>query len=517
MSPHAAAAASKCTDDAGGSCTPPGLPSHAPLALLFSALPFILTFSLVSLLVLHRLFPALCGAGSRHHSADGRLRRRVAALAFSTTLGATGVLAELVLCEVGGWMGVGARRLAFRVVVAMLLVCLIVVIPLLELHSLVEASALARWGRRGQLAGVALAFGGWLWVFWSLGDRLPIRNAEMRVWTSSRTMSEECLARVGVVGVSLMALLSGFGCVSTPWQSFGAKSRPVTDSDVERARSGLDATHDLLATKRAQLRVLERKIADKKATGEGLVSKMMSAVRSDADTQEYTTLLSETAGLETMGSALAAELTALTHRQTEQTHLKTPTGRLLSTIYLFFSLYCLYRIAATTLAHLPFIHHTRSFSQNDPINNILALLAKHWDPHLDRAAWSRQISFLMSGVIIAGSLSSVRTTVTMLARTAPPVFSAASDSPALALAVSQLSAVYVLASALLLRSNLPPQMGSVISEALGAPLDPAFVDRWFDRLFLGAAGATAVVLIVGRKVAGWGAEEEVDVEAGKQC
>jgi hypothetical protein len=392
--------------------------------------------------------------------------------------------------------------------VSILLICLIAVIPLLELYSLVEG----RWDRMRRTAVVIGGFGTWLWVFWTLGDKLPIRSGEMGLWaTNSRTLSEECLARVGVVGVSLMALLSGFGCVSTPWHSFVAKQRHVSDTDVSRAQAGLDATTELLNSKRSKLRYIEKRIQDKDSSQESLMTKMMSTLRGDPDSQEHAVLLKEVSGLETMSASLSSELAELQRRLTFQQRSKSPTGRIIATVYWGFSVYCIYRIAATTFAHLPLLGRSSSFSRSDPINNVLALLAAYWDPHLDRVAWSRQIGFLLSGVIIAGSFGSVVTTLKMVMRVAPAV--KGDNNPNLALFFSQISAVYVLASALLLRSNLPPSMSTVITESLGAPLDPSFVDHWFDGLFLSAATLTAIALAVFRRLrARW--DGELDLENG---
>ena len=92
-----------------------------------------------------------------------------------------------------------------------------------------------------------------------------------------------------------------------------------------------------------------------------------------------------------------------------------------------------------------------------------------------------------------------------------------------ALFVSQLCAVYVLASALLLRSNLPPEVSSVLTESLGAPLDPAWVDRWFDGVFLASAALTLIITGVWKRVnSTWRVSDyetcvEEDIEMGKQC
>src|SRR5690554_5119526 len=125
MSPIDAQPSAQCDPESDSCSFPP--PRTATIRLIFEASPFIITFSAVFIIVLYRLFPLLCGAGSRQHTSEGRFRRRLSALAFSTALSATGVLAQLILCEVSDWLHGDARQLAFRVAVAVLLACLIVV------------------------------------------------------------------------------------------------------------------------------------------------------------------------------------------------------------------------------------------------------------------------------------------------------------------------------------------------------------------------------------------------------
>lgn len=92
----------------------------------------------------------------------------------------------------------------------------------------------------------------------------------------------------------------------------------------------------------------------------------------------------------------------------------------------------------------------------------------------------------------------------------------------MALLASQICATYVVSSALLLRSNLPREMGGLVTEALGAPLDVSFVERWFEGWFLGTCVVTAVGILVSRKIVGnnvdWDDEYDDDsaMEAGKR-
>lgn len=252
------------------------------------------------------------------------------------------------------------------------------------------------------------------------------------------------------------------------------------------------------------------------------MTRMMGSIRGNASAQERQALTMEISGLETMATSLSNSLTTLQTRRANQLRSKTSAGRAFTLFSYGFSFYCLYRIGATSLTTL---HRIRSpgssFSNSDPINNILALLARHWDPTLDRAAWSRQISFLLSGVMLLASFNSALQTFLLFGRLAPGILRHAQAN--MALLISQVSATYVISSALLLRSNLPSEVGSVISDALGAPLEPGFVESWFEGWFLAVSCLTAVGILVSRKVrssGGWDDDDEYgegggDVEMGK--
>lgn len=318
-----------------------------------------------------------------------------------------------------------------------------------------------------------------------------------------------------------MAMLAGFGCVSSPWHTFFTKTKPVSDIEVARAAGGLENAVDLLKTKQARLEALERKIKDK-PVNEGIMSKVMTTFRGDADVRERAALQTEITGLEAMRQTLAADLAELQKAQAAQVAKKSAWGRLLLTASWFFSVYCLYRIAITTSSHIPFVHKKQTFSQSDPINNIIALLLKHYDPHLDRAAWSRQIGFAFSGVIIACTFTSAITTFRILARAAPsnilshlnPAKDAGTITPGVSLLLCQISGAYVLASAFLLRSNLPPELSTAITVSLGTPIDPRYIDSYFDHVFLGTVVLSACGMAIARKLVRAAQAEDEDLEAG---
>jgi Abscisic acid G-protein coupled receptor/The Golgi pH Regulator (GPHR) Family N-terminal len=526
----------KC-DDSG--CVPAYLQSRGLRSTTIPAqsLPFLLTFALAFTVVYRRLYPRLSGhsllqenaehnrlsAQAKWPSSSPRLAawppritaQRLMALSFSATFSFACVVPELVLCEISNLLHPEARGLAVRVTMSGLLVLLLIVTPLLQLHSIIKGLGLGFRGS-GRLSSrvgwvlEAIGFSMWITGFWWVGQGLPGAHPILSLrGADGRTVREACIARVAVIGVALMALLSGFASVSTPWQKFGVRSYPVTETDIARKQAGLEATDEMLTAKRSRLRALERKMME--MPPEGLLTKVMGAVRGNADSQECKSLQLEINGLQTMQASLNSSLSVLQRRRYAQKRMSTRFGRLLSLANYFFSIYCLYRIfAASVSVFRRWWSPNASYSTVDPITNLIALIAEHINPAIDQVSWARQISFVLSGVILLASFSSVIQTIHLFSRFAPTMLFLHAQAN-IALLISQISGTYVISSALLLRSSLPQEMGTVISEALGAPLEPSVVDRWFEGWFLTASLSTAMGILVAKKLAGPGDWEDDDL------
>ena len=159
----------------------------------------------------------------------------------------------------------------------------------------------------------------------------------------------------------------------------------------------------------------------------------------------------------------------------------------------------------------------KSFVGSDPINNILAILVEHYDSDLDRDAWLRQISFLLSGVMLGASFSSVLQTFHFFARFTPSLLKATQAN--LPLIVAQVCGTYVISVSLLLRGIMPGQVVSDQLKNLGGN-DMIWVDGWFEAWFLGGVLITACAIWASRKITGadeWGDDiDDDDVEVGKR-
>lgn len=516
------------TDDDCDECVPDylrrNLDSVPPMTIAVSLLPFAITFLAVAFISWQRLLPHFSSSESqdgqshglpsyRKESAKSNERRllgaisirRLAAIAFSISLALSAVLAELIVCEISNLLNPAARGFALKITLFSLLVLIVIITPTLEAHLLVsgsQSSENAGTKRKARLSmkyvAEALFLGLWFLAFWYIPLLPATLHKQAGQTAKDLGFVEACLERIGIIGISLMASLAGFAAVSSIWQTFGVRQRPVREADISRKENGLSATRDMLATKQSRLRALQRKMADAPSDS-GFMTRMMGSIRGNADTTEQRALEMEISGLETMSMSLSSSLSTLQSRFNTQQRSRSTTGRFLNTFEFGFALYCLYRIAATSFSSLRrWWQPDTTFATSDPINNILALLTTHYDPTLDREAWSRQISFALSAVMLLASLNSVLQTSRLFARFLPTAMQRTQTT--LPLIISQIAGTYVISSALLLRSNLPDAYSSVITEALGAPLEGRFVEGWFESWFLVAVGLTSTGILVGRKM-----------------
>ena len=525
-------------------CTPGNFQRKAndPTTIIISSLPFLLTFLFVAIFVFQALFPLLSGDGSMKDGSHGSPllptnfnskqpslaksprpssrtpTKRLSAFAFSTTIALAAVLAELVLCEISDTFNPVARAIALQITVFLLLILLIVVIPSLEIHSVISA---AGWRYTGSGAGKlrfawllhAVGFALWILLFWGGGQLLMAKHHKEHGIERHDHVVDAVVEHVGVIGISLMALLSGFASVSSPWQNFGARSKPVSEESISRKQAGLDATNDMLAAKRSRLRALEHKLLD--APSEGFLSRAMDSIRGNPNLIEIKNLQLEITGLENMALSLSTQRSLLQSRFTQQHQSQSPAGRVFLTGSYIFSIYCLYRIFTTSLtaSRRRIFTPRQNFTGSDPINNILVIFVNHYDSHLDRDVWTRQISFLLSGVMLLASFSSVLQTFHFFARFTPNLLRAAQAN--LPLIVAQICATYVISAAILLRGIMPGQIVNDRLRGLGGT-DMEWVDGWFEIWFLGGVIVTGVGIWIGRKIERndeW--DDDEDVEMGK--
>lgn len=93
----------------------------------------------------------------------------------------------------------------------------------------------------------------YLYLFWKVGDPFPILSPKKGLLSI-----EQGVSRIGVIGVTVMALLSGFGAVNYPYSSMAYFMRPVSYTDVQSIERRLLQTMDMIVAKKKRIALAKK-------------------------------------------------------------------------------------------------------------------------------------------------------------------------------------------------------------------------------------------------------------------
>ena len=157
---------------------------------------------------------------------------------------------EIIIFEIVHWLDADSRRVALHVCIWALCFLLVALLPLFLLFHLLHRRITSN---RLLVLAVALPYSLFLLVFHRLGVWFPIAVSTDGAAAPSllHMPASAFVARLGVLGVTIMATLSGYGAVNTPYtylQIFWkcvrraraharAPTRPRTHADRSRRRT----------------------------------------------------------------------------------------------------------------------------------------------------------------------------------------------------------------------------------------------------------------------------------------
>lgn len=328
-------------------------------------------------------------------------------------------------------------------------------------------------------------------LFWKIGDPFPIHNPKHGVLSV-----ETCVSRVGVVGVTIMALLSGFGAVNYPYSSMAVFMRSVTPSDVAAIERKLLQTMDMVVTKKKRLVMAEKEIERRRQQDQqggggwwDRMKKQLGSAGMDYTHENVPRLKQDILALEELSRHLFMEAHDMQNMRQRNEWSKTWQGLYFNFLGYFFSMYCLWKIFISTV-NIVFDR----VGKMDPISKGMEI-AVHWfGLELDVIFWSQHISFILVGAIVVTSIRGLLLTMSKFFIW----ISSPKSSSLIVLFLSQIMGMYFVSMVLLMRMNMPVQYRTIVTEVLG-DLQFNFYHRWFDVMFLVAALCTIAILGIAHK------------------
>jgi len=139
-------------------------------------------------------------------------------LLFSTTFTLSCSMFELIIFEILDILSSHSRWLIWKFDIYFMLLLLVFILPYssiyFQLSEIIDrANVNTSWINRILISGIFFCF--FLWVFYKIGDPFPIvsdKNSRHGLFSI-----EHGVSRIGVVGVTSMAIFSGFGAVNCPY------------------------------------------------------------------------------------------------------------------------------------------------------------------------------------------------------------------------------------------------------------------------------------------------------------
>ena len=147
-------------------------------------------------------------------------------LMFSLTLTLSCSMFELIIFEIMDVLSYESRWWNWKLDIYAMMMLLIVVMPLYMIALAVQPMVRTR---TQLIAATAAAFSLFLLIFYKLGDPFPILSDAHKKHMLSLLSIEHGVSRIGVIGVTSMAVMSGFGAVNCPYTYMNVFMRKIHD------------------------------------------------------------------------------------------------------------------------------------------------------------------------------------------------------------------------------------------------------------------------------------------------
>jgi len=418
---------------------------------------------------------------------DYECHHKTVQVIFAVTFALSCTMFELIIFEIIGLLDLNSRFFHWKLNLYIMLFVVVFLVPFCIAYFVVGNVRLLQ---RFKMAAAAISWTLFIYFFWKIGDPFPILSAQHGILSI-----EQVISRVGVIGVTVMALLSGFGAVNCPYTYSSYFLRHVTDADIHAMEKKLLQTNERIISMKKRIAIAKRAMSMQCATdrsGTGIWSRFKSATTTSPVPVENISQLQQDVNIhEELSRQLFLEAVDLHATKQRVEYSKTLKGRYFNIMGYFFSLYCIWKIFMCTI-NIVF----NRVGKKDPVTKGIEILVHYLGFQFDVSFWSQHISFILVGVMIVTSIRGLLITLTKFFY----AISSSKSSNIIVMGLAQIMGMYFVSSVLLMRMNMPESYRTIITEVLGE-LQFQFYHRWFDVIFLVSALSSIGFLYLAHKQA----------------